>query len=436
MFSSARILSLLSAAALVYSHPVDHDHAERGSLLSTFGIKDWAQPEGHPVAKLFARQATGAFNAANYPDGNPDPTAMPDAWKQALSQAVAAGDIPNVVQTKDGVYPSSVDPNSAEICASAYQCRYEEGDLPDIWDAPDGMLGVSFDDGPTPASPKLYDFLKSQNQKVTHFFIGSNIRDNPDIFMQAFNNGNDMAVHTYTHRWMTSLTNEEAMAELGWTMQIIYDMTGGRVPRYWRPPYGDSDNRIRAIARLFGLQQVDWNQDTDDWEMANGKLTLAEVEASLHKFITGPKSPGLIILEHELYPETVEAFVNAYPLMKSSGWDVRNIPDLFGAPYYQNAQDNTGAVTQSTILASDGGALPATGGNNSSSSAVSSASHAASSTATAAATKTSPNAAAGTSGTSTSQKNTDNTNAASSLVAGPVGIVAAAIGAFVGALVL
>lgn len=420
----------MSAAALVYSHPVDHDshdHVERGSLLSTLGIKDWAQPRGHPVEKLFERQTAGAFNAANYPSGNPDATAMPDAWKQALSQAVAAGAIPKIVQTKDGNYPSTVDPNSAEICASAFQCRYTDGPLPDIWDAPDGMLGVSFDDGPTPASPKLYDFLKSQNQKATHFFIGGNIRDNPDIFMQAFNNGNDMAVHTYTHRWMTSLSNEDAMAELGWTMQIIYDMTGGRVPRYWRPPFGDSDNRIRSIARLFGLQQVDWNQDTDDWEIANKKLTLAQIEASLAKFISGPKSPGLIILEHELYPETVEAFVNAYPLMKSSGWDVRNIPDLFSAPYYQNAQDNTGAVTQSTILSGDvSGAGPAA--SNSSSITVS-ASRAPSST-------VSHSAAATSSGISNSQNSANKPNGASSIVVGPVGIVASVIGAFIGAFML
>ena len=45
-------------------------------------------------------------------------------------------------------------------------------------------------------------------------------------------------------------------------MQIIHDSTGGRVPRYWRPPYGDSDNRIRAIAKsVFGLTQIDWNQE-------------------------------------------------------------------------------------------------------------------------------------------------------------------------------
>ena len=41
-----------------------------------------------------------------------------------------------------------------------------------------------------------------------------------------------------------------------------HDSQGGRLPRYWRPPYGDADNRVRAIAKeLFGLQTVFWNQE-------------------------------------------------------------------------------------------------------------------------------------------------------------------------------
>lgn len=36
--------------------------------------------------------------------------------------------------------------------------------------------------------------------------------------------------------------------QLGWTAQLIYNSTGGRVPKFWRPPYGDVDNRVRAIA--------------------------------------------------------------------------------------------------------------------------------------------------------------------------------------------
>lgn len=44
-------------------------------------------------------------------------------------------------------------------------------------------------------------------------------------------------------------------------MQIISDVNGGRLPRFWRPPYGDVDNRVRAIAKqVFGLETVVWNQ--------------------------------------------------------------------------------------------------------------------------------------------------------------------------------
>jgi len=45
-------------------------------------------------------------------------------------------------------------------------------------------------------------------------------------------------------------------------MQLIHNSTGGRVPRYWRPPYGDSDVRTGAIAKeVFGLQTVFWNNE-------------------------------------------------------------------------------------------------------------------------------------------------------------------------------
>jgi chitin deacetylase len=69
-------------------------------------------------------------------------------------------------------------------------------------------------------------------------------------------------VHTYTHPYMTSLTNEAIVAQLGYTMMAISDLTGGRVPRFWRPPYGDSDMRVRAIAlEVFGLTTIIWNNE-------------------------------------------------------------------------------------------------------------------------------------------------------------------------------
>jgi peptidoglycan/xylan/chitin deacetylase (PgdA/CDA1 family) len=127
----------------------------------------------------------------------------------------------------------------------------------------------------------LYDFLQASNQRATHFMIGLNILQNPALFTRASDTlKDDIAVHTWTHRHMSTLANPDLVAEFGWTMQIIHNSTvcslpyallisliylfyqGGRVPRYWRPPYGDMDNRVRAVAeQVFGLTAIMWNQE-------------------------------------------------------------------------------------------------------------------------------------------------------------------------------
>lgn len=65
----------------------------------------------------------------------------------ALNAAIQAGDVPNFPpSTPTGGNPTygDKDPLGKEICSATYKCR-NPGDL---WDAPDGVFGVSFDDGP------------------------------------------------------------------------------------------------------------------------------------------------------------------------------------------------------------------------------------------------------------------------------------------------
>jgi peptidoglycan/xylan/chitin deacetylase (PgdA/CDA1 family) len=77
--------------------------------------------------------------------------------------------------------------------------------------------------------------------------------------MQAYENGDDIAVHTYTHPHLTTLSNAQVVAELGWTMQIIYDSTNGKIPRFWRSIYtfclppchpDDSDSCIDRLLEI------------------------------------------------------------------------------------------------------------------------------------------------------------------------------------------
>ncbi|KDQ13499.1 carbohydrate esterase family 4 protein [Botryobasidium botryosum FD-172 SS1] len=333
--------------------------------------RSWYQPRGHPVHELFNRQNVGGGVAdigsaawtAQYP-ADLATASVPAAWKAAYTNAVNAGLIPNIPVTTlgtDGLakYPEGFDALSPTVCASAQECRIN-GSIPQIWDATPGYAGISFDDGPVdlPTASDLYAFLKENHQPSTHFLIGSNILANPDSFKQLVQDPQqELACHTWTHPVMTTQTDDQVLLELGWTLKIIHDSTGGRVPRLWRPPTGDSDMRVCAIAyHVFGLTTVIWNYDSNDWQIgapdATGTYTDESVTASLTGWLNGPKTPGLLMLEHELNNHTVGCFKDTYSLHKANNWISTTVSDAIAAPsWYQNSLNNTAPVAALDVAA-------------------------------------------------------------------------------------
>lgn len=183
---------------------------------------------------------------------------------------------------------------------------------------------------------------------ATHFMIGGSIVGAPDLFKGVFDRGGHIASHTWSHSRMTILSNEQIVGELGWTMQAISDNTGGRLPLFWRPPYGDLDNRVRDVAKkVFGLETVVWNRDSNDWKIAReGK---APVEKVFDDWAAGPKSPGLNVLMHEINTGTVDIFIAKFQKFVDAGWKVLNVAEAFNKNMYFNAADNKATVTPMTI---------------------------------------------------------------------------------------
>ena len=52
---------------------------------------------------------------------------------------------------------------------------------------------------------------------------------------------------------------------------------------------------------------------------------------------TGPKSPGLIVLEHELSEQSVGAFISAYPVIKANGWKTQSTARILDGNAYRNS---------------------------------------------------------------------------------------------------
>lgn len=422
MLPSALLSFILTTAfattALSLAIHDDHEH----DIPRRFVSGAWHHPRDHPIGALFKRGGDGASYPAvgssewtsKYPvsDGT-TPKNIPQEWKDALSAAVAAGKIPDIPVSTLGsagvpVYPNNLDPSSPDICSSNVECKSDD----DIYDGPDGTFSVNFDDGPLPPTDTLVDFLDKNNLPATHFMIGANILTHPSQFSKVYARGDDLAVHTWSHPYMTTLTNEEILSELGWTMQIIHDSSEGRVPKLWRPPTGDSDKRVRAIAKyVFGMDTVIWNQDTDDWQLTTGKQNAAAISSAYDGWVSGPKSPGLIILEHELSDQSVQAFMDNFPKVPAHGWKPDSLARLVESGPYQNVQGNN--VAAAGIIAS--GQIQ---GNSSSSVPTSNTATSASGTSTSvsgtsAGTKSTTSAAgAKTSGASSSNSNT-NSNSAS-----------------------
>jgi len=57
---------------------------------------------------------------------------------------------------------------------------------------------------------------------------------------------------------------------------------------------------------------------------------------------SGPKTPGLIILEHEITDLTITAFINSFPLIATNGWTFSSLAQVVNdGRSYQNALDSS-----------------------------------------------------------------------------------------------
>jgi peptidoglycan/xylan/chitin deacetylase (PgdA/CDA1 family) len=183
-------------------------------------------------------------------------------------------------------------------------------------------LGFGFDDGPNCSHNAFYDYLTSQKQKATMYYIGSNVMDWPLEAQRALTDGHEICVHTWSHQYMTAFASEVAFAELWYTMQAI-KVAVGVTPTCWRPPYGDVDDRIRSIAHALGLRTILWTYDSDDWKNGIGNVTAATVDQNYADLIAAAQNgtfstAGTIFLTHELNSYTMGEAIKQYPALKAA----------------------------------------------------------------------------------------------------------------------
>ncbi|KIK92445.1 carbohydrate esterase family 4 protein [Paxillus rubicundulus Ve08.2h10] len=249
-----------------------------------------------------------------------------------------SGQIPNIApkgtqpQSLEGNWTGFSYPSTDPDCWWTFdQCTTPKlaGLSPDLSVVPEpNTLGYGFDDGPNCSHNAFYDYLQENDQKATMFYIGSNVLDWPLEAQRGLADGHELCVHTWSHRYMTALTNEEVFAEFYYKSLTLLQMqaiklVAGVTPTCWRPPFGDVDDRVRAIAKAMGLRTIIWQYDSNDWRAGTGNITDADVDANYDTLITRVQNgsfntEGTIMLTHELNNFTMSEAMKFYDQLKAA----------------------------------------------------------------------------------------------------------------------
>ncbi|KIJ67375.1 carbohydrate esterase family 4 protein [Hydnomerulius pinastri MD-312] len=319
---SALTCTLLAASLLAPSASAQDRTTEQGEAQ----IND-ATEECTPYYFAPIGEAAGKFP----PVWTPATILSNDTNAQAKYQSIQS-QIPNI--SPKGTQPQSLEGNFTNFTYAANdpdcwwtydQCTTPKlsGLPPDLAGVPEpDTLGYGFDDGPNCSHNAFYDYLQQNNQKATMFYIGSNVMDWPLEAQRGLADGHEICVHTWSHRYMTSLTNEEVFAEFYYTMQAI-KLVVGVTPTCWRPPFGDVDDRVRAFAHALGLRTIIWQYDSNDWRAGSGNVTDADVDANYQNLIARAQNgtfanAGTIMLTHELNNFTMAEAVKFYDQLKAA----------------------------------------------------------------------------------------------------------------------
>jgi LysM repeat protein len=205
----------------------------------------------------------------------------------------------------------------------------------------DKVISLAFDDCDDPGNlSSIIQILADKNVKATFFTTGKAADANPDIIKKAFDNGNQIGNHSYSHPDFTQLTYDQMVEEIRKADTAIKDATGQSPKPYFRPPYGLYNATVlQALGDEGYSKAMLWSVDTSDWTGSSADV--------ITEYILSHVAPGAIILLHANAGaiNTPSALPNIISDLRAEGYQFVTISELLT---YQTATITPPASTAGT----------------------------------------------------------------------------------------
>ncbi|KAK0236198.1 carbohydrate esterase family 4 protein [Armillaria nabsnona] len=197
-------------------------------------------------------------------------------------------------------------------------------------------VALTFDDGPW---VYLYDVSKAlvaKGAKGTFFFNGNNYAciydaDEQKRVKYAYDNGHQVASHTWSHSDLTTLSWDQIHDEM-WRVELALQRILGVVPAFMRPPYGNYNDLVRSASYIRGQKLVIWDFDSGDSVGAS----VAESKSRYDQAIS-QHPDTLLPLNHETIETTVhQVLPYVIDRLQAAGYRLVTLAECLGEAPYQS----------------------------------------------------------------------------------------------------
>jgi peptidoglycan/xylan/chitin deacetylase (PgdA/CDA1 family) len=197
-----------------------------------------------------------------------------------------------------------------------------------VWRGPKGRRAVAltFDDGPSEATPQVLEILARYRTPATFFQCGANVERLPAVARAVAGGGHEIGNHGYSHRSFCFHSAGFMEGEMRRAQSAIEERAGVR-PVWFRAPYGARWFGLGSAQARLGLTGVMWSAIGYDWSLG--------ADAVVERLAAGV-SDGAILCLHDgrelaVQPNigaTVEAVRRLVPRLLDLGYEFETVTRL------------------------------------------------------------------------------------------------------------
>jgi peptidoglycan/xylan/chitin deacetylase (PgdA/CDA1 family) len=197
-----------------------------------------------------------------------------------------------------------------------------------LWRGPRDRRAVAltFDDGPSEATPQLLELLARYSATATFFQCCANVERLPAIARAVRDGGHEIGNHSHTHPYFCFRSPRFMEEDLRHAQQSIESHTGA-TPTLFRAPFGVRWFGLGRVQRRLGLTGVMWTAIGYDWNR--------KAEEVVHRMDTGASNGAILCLhdgrELRARPDigvTLETVRRLVPMLLDQGYTLETVSRL------------------------------------------------------------------------------------------------------------